>query len=172
MYANLLLKLTKNMQMFQTSNYLRLPNQNHQEPIDYLLQTSQAPNKFSKINLNYDQSQHTQQHLNRMKQESTHKISCIKIPINNTFQSSLHATNTYTDNILRHSYSFVFMLRFDDNLINFSKSYGLCHTNTRAVGNSAKLAIESYAHLVSLNLDNQESSFEIWLNPNGNLLFM
>ena len=62
------------------------------------------------------------------------------------------------------------MLRYDDNLINFSKSYGLCSSNTR-VG-SSKLALESYAHLVSLNLDNQESSFEIWLNPNGNLLFI
>ncbi len=31
---------------------------------------------------------------------------------------------------------------------------------------------ESYAHIFSINLDSEYSSFEIWLNPNGNLLFM
>lgn len=174
--ANLILKLTKNLQMFQCSQFLRLPNQTHQEPIDYLLQTSLAPKKFSKINLNYEtvsQSppQSSNEHLNRMKQESAHKISCMKIPYKSIQSTpSQQQTSASLEQANRHSYSLCFMLRYDDNLINFSKSYGLCSNNTR-VG-SSKLALESYAHLVSLNLDNQDSSFEIWLNPNGNLLFM
>ncbi len=177
--ADLLLKLTRNMSIFQCTHFLRLPNQSHQEPIDYLLQTSLAPKKFSKISLNYETTQQNQgttnelnpPHLNRMKQESTHKISCIKIPISKPASAQLQPQQTTTSNEpIRHSYSIVFMLKFDDNLINFSRSYGLCSTNSR-VG-SSKLALESYAHLVSLNLDNQDSSFEIWLNPNGNLLFM
>jgi hypothetical protein len=67
-------------------------------------------------------------HLNRMIKESAHKISCLKIPLKYNQNLNLNSQNVNnTDNnsnITRHSYSVAFMLRFDDNLINFSKSYG------------------------------------------------
>lgn len=161
MSSKLLFKLAENIQLLHCTNFLRLPYQPHQEPIDYLLETSFAPKKW-KINLNYESpivtesqkafnkllkspqhsfdnsanspktSNQSEQHLNRMIRESAQNICCIKIPLkfnqplntnqqqqNNFNQFHLNSTDT-----LRHSYSLSFMLRFDDNLINFSKSYG------------------------------------------------
>ena len=172
MSANLLFKLAENLQMLHCTHFLRLPYQPHQEPIDYLLETSYAPKKW-KINLNYEphstatvsESSHkstsgvftkflsspqssldgsnspktstTEPHLNRMIRESAQNICCIKIPLkfnqhqNQQQQQQLQQTNANTYNqfnataeTIRHSYSLSFMLRFDDNLINFSKSYG------------------------------------------------
>lgn len=194
MSANLLLKLSENLQMIHSTNYLHLPYQPHQEPIDYLLQTFAAPKKW-KINLNYEPSESTPEkqhkftfenlsemspkggepHLHRLIKESAQKIYCLKIPIkynisvkavgsSSSTQNSNQLNSQYQPEFIKHSYSLGFMLRFDDNLINFAKSYGLA--------NSYKNNFESYAHLFSVNLDSEISSFEIWLSPNGNLLFM
>jgi hypothetical protein len=179
MSATLLFKLAENLQLMHCTHFLRLPYQPHQEPIDYLLETSFAPKKW-KINLNYEpntpiqspttvsESQKTnsglftkflkspqhsldnsinspksannsEHHLNRMIRESAQNICCIKIPLkfNQNLNSNNHQQQYHQNNInsisqynlngpdtLRHSYSLNFMLRFDDNLINFSKSYG------------------------------------------------
>ena len=40
-----------------------------------------------------------------------------------------------------------------------------------ASSNSAS-TYESYTHIFSVNLNDEYSSFELWLNPNGNLLFI
>jgi hypothetical protein len=53
-------------------------------------------------------------------------------------------------------------------LVNFNNSFlfkGLMNSKNMS-------SYESYAHIFSINLDSEYSSFEIWLNPNGNLLFM
>jgi hypothetical protein len=115
--------------------------------------------------------------LNRMIKESAHKISCFKIPLKlNQNEKPLNQSMTQSQSfttvpnggeINRHSYSIGFMIRFDNNLINFSKSYGLNSRNISG-GNS----FESYLHLFSVNLDTEYSSFEIWLSSNGNILFM
>lgn len=207
MSANMLFKLTDNMQYLQATHFLRLPHQASQEPIDYLLQTTAAPKKW-KVNLNYEPTPaggqqmsitdalnekvnmarrmndslesptspnlKSEPHLSRMLNESPQKISCLKIPLR---LSSLHAGqqggsggvsgggSAYYDEG-SHSYSMCFMLRFDNNLVNFSKSYGLSEMSGRS-----KSAYESYAHIISISLESN-SSFEIWLNPLGSLLFM
>jgi hypothetical protein len=78
------------------------------------------------------------------------KISCFNINL------KLNSTNTKP----RYSYLIVYMLRFDSDFIRFANSYGL---------NNGKNS-ESYAHVLSQNLKNQTSYYEIWLNSNGNLL--
>ena len=202
MSANMLFKLTDNMQYLQATHFLRLPHQASQEPIDYLLQTTAAPKKW-KVNLNYEPggggqsitdalnekvnmarrmndslesptspNLKSEPHLSRMLNESPQKISCLKIPLR---LSSGHAGqqggnsggggSSYYDEG-SHSYSVCFMLRFDNTLVNFSKSYGLSEMSGRS-----KSAYESYAHILSISLDSN-SSFEIWLNPLGSLLFM
>lgn len=93
MNANLLFKLAESLQMMHCTYFL--PYQSHQDPIDYLLQTSSAPKKW-KINLNYDNSgpglsgsggfsanssTKSEPHLRRLISESAQKIYCLKIPL-------------------------------------------------------------------------------------------
>lgn len=188
MSANLLLKLSEKLHIVHSTYYISLPHQLHQEPIDYLLQTFSAPKKW-KINTNYEPNENssdkqnkflfdsisvdmspnskiTEPHLNRMIRESAQKIYCLKLPIKFGQNLSQVPQTSAQPDLIRHSYSIGFMIRFDDNLINFSKSFGL--TNNQKNNTS----FETYAHLFSVNLDNESSSFEIWLNPSGNLLFM
>jgi hypothetical protein len=74
-------------------------------------------------------------HLSRMINESGQKLSCFKIPLKfNSSSPSMSTSSQYQQNqsqqqqhaseSIRYSYSIVFSIRFDDNLINFSKSYG------------------------------------------------
>lgn len=102
--------------------------------------------------------------------ESIQKIYMLKIPIKQVVgsSSSLHQQQHQQAESTHHSYSFSFNIRFDDNLIKFAKSYGL-GSNSQ---NKAATAFESYTHLFSINLNNELSTMEIWLNPNGNLLFI
>ena len=153
--ANLLFKLASNLQTVHSSCFLRMPLQTQQEPIDYLLETISAPKKWkinlnyeptsnptsptikSSNSSDSSKTQHLndaisspggEPHLNRMIKESAHKICCLKIPLKhnqNLVLNSQNSNNTDNNTIIKHSYSVAFMLRFDDNLINFSKSYGM-----------------------------------------------
>lgn len=201
MSANLISKLAESLDPVHSTYYTRSPNQPHQEPIDYLLQTTTGSKKW-KINLNYeptspnDHSTEKRPSLtdiqsrsgggggsdlqvqNKILRESYHNVHAIKVPFKSA--SSLYQTpaNMAQSNgaaggaqqpteLARHSYSLSFMFRFDDNLIKFSRSNCLNH---KVRVNSS--IFESYIHVISVNLDNEWSSFEIWLNPNGNLIFV
>lgn len=68
--------------------------------------------------------------------ESCHKVYCLRVPIvkatqtvmPNNMTQQVHANSANSQvqvhEVVKHSYSLSFMLRFDDNLINFSKAYG------------------------------------------------
>jgi hypothetical protein len=109
---------------------------------------------------------------NRMVNESGEKLCCIKIPLNVTQSSSLKnsISSSSQEFIKINSYSLAFALRFDNNLINFSKSYGLNRNDFSK--KYQNISNDSYAHLVSVNFEILNSSFEIWINSNGNLLFL
>ena len=95
-------------------------------------------NSFDSNTSSPKSANNSEHHLNRMIRESAQNICCIKIPLKfnqnlNANQqqqhqlSSINSSSQYNLNgcdTLHHSYSLSFMLRFDDNLINFSKSYG------------------------------------------------
>jgi hypothetical protein len=198
MGSNLLLKLSESLKIVHNTHFIRLPHQPHQEPIDYLLQTSTYNNKKWKSNRNNtNENQQKERKFSRLLEEnltsntsnspthfktnlheSVQKINCVKIPIKCNQSMVSNKPNINTHDIGHHSYSTAFMLRYDDNLIKFSKSYGLKshfinHENNGNAQKSKKnAAFDSYAHLFSINLDNELSTFEIWLNPNGNLLFI
>ena len=168
MNAKLFLRLSENLSFIHSTSYLHLPHQINQEPIDLLLQTSSAPKKW-KVNLNYQEHKtHSESpkshepHLNRMIRESSQKIYYFRIPFKNS--QILNQQNQVIPELNHYSYSIAFTIRFDDNLVNYSKSNGLDGSN--------RFNNESYVHLFSVNLESEYSAFEIWLSPNGNLLFM
>jgi hypothetical protein len=202
MVSNLLLKLSESLQLAHSSHFIRLPHQTYQEPIDYLLESSLTGSSPKKDSLKESPAgEQKERKTSRLFKpmldlisdspvtspsknakndtanksiihESAQKVHCIKIPIklesNHTNNNTIVSQTLNSGETVKHSYSIAFMLRFDDNLIKFSKSYGL---NTQKL-NSRNAAFESYAHLFSINLDNELSTVEIWLNPNGNLLFI
>ena len=125
--------------------------QQQDNPIDFLLQTFTAPRKW-KINLNGDETTTTtttttdetmsgidgntaniQDGRGLVYKESCHKVYCLRVPIlkttavNQQVQANSAASQApiAAYEIVRHSYSLAFMLRLDDNLIKFSKAYGI-----------------------------------------------
>ena len=128
------------------------------EPLDYLLKSTKTQN----LNLvNQFDDVDTKQNFSQMINDIPSKISCFSINLKPKADSTNFLTSLSKPN-MHHSYSIVFMLRFDSDFIRFATSYGL---------NNGKTS-ESYAHVLSQNLNNQASYYEIWLNSNGNLLFM
>ena len=116
--------------------------------------------------------------------DSCHKFYCLRVPIkqhqqqtqpgsasNNqqSFSNSANSQAPIHEPVIKHSYSLSFMLRFDDNLVKFSRAYNL---NSRLSNGHNHSNLESFTHLLSVNLDNEQSTFELWLNQNGNVLFL
>ena len=142
MSSILLLKLSENLPRMNCTNYLRMPHQVSQEPIDFLLQTNTLPKKW-KLNSKYEPSTKSNNIeinspvklqstslkspgfespplsvLNRIINESSQNLSSLQIPLNvNSATASGKINEAY-------SHSIAVMLRFDNNLLNFSKSYG------------------------------------------------
>lgn len=156
MSSKLILRLAKNLNFVHSTNYIQITNEIQQQPIDFVLK----PYSGKKWTINRGESidkqdlKETQvKKMNQITRESYQKIFHLKVPINfdKKMQKPVHQTNDF----FHYSYSIGFMVRFDNNLMNYSPSPS-----------------DSYIHLFSVNLENENSSFEIWLNSNGSILFM
>lgn len=148
MSSMLLLKLSENLSRMNCTNYLRMPCQISHEPIDYLLQTYSAPKKW-KLNVKYEPCTPSKSNdievntpvkllstslkspgfdsppiamLNRTINESGQNLASLHIPLNVNSAAMNGRTHEIGQSV--NSHSIAFMLRFDNNLLNFSKSYG------------------------------------------------
>lgn len=112
--------------------------------------------------------------------ESGQSFASLKIPLNVHSMSTAKATQTSDLTRRTNSHSLAFMLRFDNNLLNFSKSYGLCDNNkNKETTNINNNGSDSYVHLLTLKFGSSNgdaaavnSCFELWLNPAGSILFL
>lgn len=137
--------------------------------------------------------------------ESCHKFACLRVPIRSMTPSMPSVTSGHHHHhhhqthggdqtqpiVRRHSYALSFMLRFDDNLVRFSRAYrlddrvfsgpggsgsgstgGTNFSNRSSDSTSQSGSLQSYTHVISVNLDNEQSTFELWLNQNGQVLFL
>ncbi|RNA25940.1 hypothetical protein BpHYR1_037849 [Brachionus plicatilis] len=90
--------------------------------------------------------------LNKIKKLSANLVMRL-VPISN--ENRIVKSGQQTSDFSHFSYSIGFMIRFDNNSINYSSNSN-----------------DSYMHLFSINLEDENSSFEIWLSQNGSILFM
>ena len=149
MCSDVILKLCEHLQPLQATQFMRMPRQSSQEPIDYLLSTQQTAGKKWRLTDTSDESN-----------ESAEQVACIRIPLN--VQSATAASPTANGKGHRiHSYSLGFMIRFNNNLAEFFNSYGLANSENKCMN----------AHLVSVSLGPGRSSFEMWLSSSGDIVF-
>lgn len=156
--ARLLFKLTSSLQTVHSTSFLRFPH-SPKEPIEILL-NSNRQNLFKSIVGAHKQN------LNQMISQTAEKVCSFSIPI--TTEQTMLASRNFS-----YSYSLVFSIRFDSDLFQFASQNGLSK-NVSPTSQHQK-ASESYAHVLSQSLphlNSLESTYEIWLNSNGNLLFM
>ncbi len=168
------------MSSFHSTFYVEFPHQ-LQEPIDQILNLNSKQKKW-KINLNYEPFSHSSLDAKSPKAKDSHKqndanassilnelklnrgeeLACIRITLDSTIQLPNKLTDT--NKLIKNSYSIIFMLRLDTNLTNYLKASGLS-SQTNSHG-------ESFIHLMTLNLNSESCCAELWLNSNGNLLFI
>lgn len=158
MSAKLILRLTKSLNFVHSTNFIQITNEIQQQPIDLVLKPFSG--KKWKINHSYSESFDDQdikeaepKKMNQIIRESYQKIFHFRVPIN--LDKKIQKPGHQNSEFFHHSYSIGFMIRFDNNLMSYWTSSG-----------------DSYIHLFSVNLENENSSFEIWLNSNGSILFM
>jgi len=169
---------------FHSTYYLEFPHQ-FQEPIDHIINLNCKQKNKWKINLNYEpyaqssfelkspKAKESFKHnetnasniLNELKLNRGEELACIRIALESSANSA-NKLSSETNKYIRNSYSITFMLRLDNNLTNYLKTTGL---SSQATSNNQG---ESFIHLMTLNLNNESCCAELWLNSNGNLLFI